>query len=193
AEQKNHYGFKQTEDKQHTTFIAQLRSFVEKGQADEATHYFKENGTRLTESELEDIYIMIKNILTARDMGLSSKSFTSLKTHDEWYNYLHLSWMNIKTFYQSKQYTSQAKHYMQAHCSEAITLGDVPEAVNLSPHYFSNLFKQEFGETFIGYLTMIRLERAKVLLEKNELSLKEISFMVGYKDPNYFSRVFKKH
>ena len=193
AEQKNHYGFKQTEDKQHTTFIAQLRSFVEKGQADEATHYFKENGTRLTESELEDIYIMIKNILTARDIGLSSKSFTSLKTHDDWYNYLHLSCMKIKTFYQSKQYTSQAKHYMQAHFNEAITLEDVADAVNLSSNYFSNLFKQEFGETFIDYLTKIRLEKAKELLEKNELSLKEISFMVGYKDPNYFSRVFKKH
>jgi len=193
TEEERPYGFKQIDEKQQATFITQLGSLVEKGQADEAAQYFKENGTGLIEGELEDIYIKIKNILSARDIGTPNKSFSSLKTYDDWYNYLHLSCMKIKSFYQSKQFTSQVKQYIQAHFHGAITLETVAGVVNLSPNYFSNLFKQEFGETFIDYLTKIRLKKAKELLEKNELSLKEISFMVGYKDPNYFSRVFKKH
>ena len=65
--------------------------------------------------------------------------------------------------------------------------------MNLSPNYFSNLFKEEFGETFIEFLTKTRMENAKELIGENTYSLKEISFMVGYKDPNYFSRVFKRY
>ena len=65
--------------------------------------------------------------------------------------------------------------------------------VNLSPNYFSNLFKEEFGETFIEFLTKTRMENAKSLIEENVYSLKEISFKVGYRIPNYFSRVFKRY
>jgi len=193
AEQKSRYGFIQTNEKHHSELMTQLGYLVEKGQPDEAIHLFKQYEAELTESEKEDIYMMIKNVLTAKDIPLPNSPFTSLKTTDDWYNYLHLCCMKIKVFYQSKQYISQAKTYMQEHFHKAITLENVADAVNLSPNYFSNMFKQEFGETFIDYLTKIRLEKAKGLLEKNELSLKEISFIVGYKDPNYFSRVFKKH
>src|SRR5699024_2742279 len=193
AEQKSRYGFIQTNEKRHSELITQLGYLVEKGQPDEAIHLFKQYEAELTEREKEDIYMMIKNVLTAKDIPLPNSPFIALKTHDDWYNYLHLCCMKIKVFYQSKQYISQAKTYMQEHFHDAITLENVADAVNLSPNYFSNMFKQEFGETFIDYLTKLRLQEAKKLLEKNELSLKEISFIVGYKDPNYFSRVFKKH
>src|SRR5699024_2579700 len=83
--------------------------------------------------------------------------------------------------------------YLSAHYDQDVTLEDVASSVDLSPNYFSNLFKQEFGETFIDYLTKLRLNKARELIRENRYSLKEISFMVGYKDPNYFSRVFKKY
>ena len=63
--------------------------------------------------------------------------------------------------------------------------------INVSPQYLSKLFKEETGENFIDYLTAIRIKIAKDLLEKNELSVKEICFSIGYNDPNYFSRMFK--
>ncbi|QGS69500.1 AraC family transcriptional regulator [Oceanobacillus sp. 143] len=99
----------------------------------------------------------------------------------------------MKGFYQSKSFIEQARNFMHTHFQEAITLENVAASVNLSASYFSNVFKQEFGMNFIEYLTMIRMQKAKGLIEENTYSLKEISFMVGYKDPNYFSRVFKKH
>lgn len=189
---KRHVGFSQENEGLQTIILGKLAYFVEKGHDVEATQLFEKHADGLTERDKEDIYMMIKKTLALRDIVAVERSFKSLQTNQDWYDYLKLSCMKVKTFYQSKQYINQAKAYIHKHFNTAITLEDVAAAVNLSPNYFSNMFKQEFGVTFIDYLTQVRLESAKELLEENELSLKEISFMVGYKDPNYFSRVFKK-
>lgn len=86
----------------------------------------------------------------------------------------------------------KAKDYIEKHYAEAITLESAAEYVELSPFYFSKLFKDRFGMTFIDYLTEIRIKHAKTEMTDSGKSLKEICFSVGYKDPNYFSRVFKK-
>ncbi|WP_163183241.1 response regulator [Neobacillus sedimentimangrovi] len=86
-----------------------------------------------------------------------------------------------------------AKEFIEAHFAESITLEQVAEYVELSPYYFSKLFKDRFGMTFIDYLTELRIKQAKMMIVDQGKSLKEICYSVGYKDPNYFSRVFKKH
>ncbi|AMQ21784.1 AraC family transcriptional regulator [Anoxybacillus geothermalis] len=86
----------------------------------------------------------------------------------------------------------KAKDYIDRHYAEPLTLEEVAEHVGMSPHYFSKLFKEQFGITFIDYVTNVRIERAKEALVRTDCSLKEICFSVGYNDPNYFSRVFKK-
>ena len=50
----------------------------------------------------------------------------------------------------------------------------------ISPYYFSKLFKDEVGQNFIEYLTQIRMEKAKELLSSSEYTMKEICIMVGY-------------
>ena len=65
--------------------------------------------------------------------------------------------------------------------------------MDISPYYFSKLFKQEDGRTFIEYLTGVRIHQAKMLLRNPGNSIKEIGIMCGYSDPNYFSRIFKKY
>ena len=88
----------------------------------------------------------------------------------------------------------KAKVYIQAHYQKDISLDDVSREVNISPYYFSKLFKEETGQNFIEYLTQIRMEHAKQLMEKDtELSMKEVCIACGYQDPNYFSRIFKKN
>jgi two-component system response regulator YesN len=86
----------------------------------------------------------------------------------------------------------KAKEYIENHYADSITLELVAEYVELSPFYFSKLFKDRFGMTFIDYLTEIRINHAKAEMVDHGKSLKEICFSIGYKDPNYFSRVFKK-
>lgn len=84
------------------------------------------------------------------------------------------------------------KEYMEKNYHKPITLEEVGEMVHLSPHYFSKMFKIRTGKSFIDYLTDIRVERAKKLMQTHERNIKEICYAVGYNDPNYFSRVFKK-
>ena len=93
---------------------------------------------------------------------------------------------------QSESVISRAKTYIDENFSKELSLDEVSRVVNISPYYFSKLFKEESGENFIEYLTRVRIAHAKELLKRPELSIKEICLMSGYSDPNYFSRIFKK-
>lgn len=84
------------------------------------------------------------------------------------------------------------KDYLEAHYAEDISLEDLAEQVNISPQYFSKLLKKTTGFNFIDWLSMLRVKKAKELLTGTSLTVKEVCFLVGYKDPNYFSRIFKK-
>ncbi|GIO70079.1 AraC family transcriptional regulator [Paenibacillus sp. FSL M7-1455] len=86
----------------------------------------------------------------------------------------------------------KALAYIRERFQEELSLEDAAEHVHLNPYYFSKVFKQQTGETFIDYVTRLRIDKAKDLMKNGELSLKEVCYAVGYKDPNYFSRVFKK-
>lgn len=74
-----------------------------------------------------------------------------------------------------------------------ISLQKVAAEVALSHYYFSHIFKDELKITFIEYLTKIRMEASAKLLKNRNLSVNQIAYAVGYQDPNYFSKVFKRH
>lgn len=86
-----------------------------------------------------------------------------------------------------------AKDYIRNNFAKDISLDDVSRKLNISPYYFSKIFKEETGENFIEYVTNIRIDTAKELLMDKTYSMKEICSMCGYSDPNYFSRTFKKN
>jgi len=86
----------------------------------------------------------------------------------------------------------QIKQYIYEHSHEEISLEAIGKRVGLSPFYISKLFKEQLGVNYIDFLTECRIEKAKKLMGDPERSLKEITFEVGYRDPNYFSKVFKK-
>ena len=86
-----------------------------------------------------------------------------------------------------------AKQYVQEHYSESITLEDVCAATGFSVSYFSALFKKESGEGFSKYLTGVRMERAKELLQESSLPVSEVCAQVGYSDLKHFTQTFKKY
>ena len=86
-----------------------------------------------------------------------------------------------------------AKDYINCNYDKDLSLDDVSRRVDISPYYFSKIFKEGTGKNFVEYLTLVRIEKAKELLVNTEHSMKEICIMVGYSEPNYFSRSFKKN
>lgn len=74
-----------------------------------------------------------------------------------------------------------------------ISLQKVSSEVSLSHYYFSHIFKDEFKITFIEYLTKVRMEAAAKLLKNRKLNVNQVAYAVGYQDPNYFSKVFKRY
>ncbi|EFM12599.1 two component transcriptional regulator, AraC family [Paenibacillus curdlanolyticus YK9] len=86
----------------------------------------------------------------------------------------------------------EIKQYIAEHSQEEISLETIAKRVQLSPHYISKMFKEQLGVNYIDFLTECRIDKAKALMLNPQLSMKEITFEVGYNDPNYFSKVFKK-
>jgi YesN/AraC family two-component response regulator len=89
---------------------------------------------------------------------------------------------------------AQAKHYLSSHFTEDITLKEVADTVHISPSYLSAELKKQTGLAFKEYLTSLRIEKAKNMLEETDLKIYEVSEKVGYGYDNsyYFDRVFKK-
>ncbi len=76
--------------------------------------------------------------------------------------------------------------------NEDMSLQLVASYVNVSSNHFSAIFRKETGETFIDYLTGVRMDSAKELLTCTSMKTSEVGFEVGYRDPHYFSFLFKK-
>lgn len=82
--------------------------------------------------------------------------------------------------------------YIQKHYAEQITLKSLSDYVGLSENYFSNLFKAETGENVTFFINKVRIENAKRLMFSTNKKMYEISQLVGYQNPTYFSTMFKK-
>lgn len=94
---------------------------------------------------------------------------------------------------QSKRIIRKAVEYIDDNfADEDISLNIVSEYVEVTANYFSAIFSSEMKQTFVEYVTNKRMEKAKKLLKQTQLHTGEISAEVGYKDPHYFSYVFKK-
>lgn len=87
----------------------------------------------------------------------------------------------------------EAIAYIHDHLDQNLTLAELSQLVYMSPHYFATLFKQSTGLTPHHYVTKCRIEKAKQLLAKHELSLVEISHSVGFQNQSHFTRVFRQY
>lgn len=82
--------------------------------------------------------------------------------------------------------------FIKAHYMKDISLQDAAKTMNYSDAYFCKIFKQCFDRNFTSYLSEFRVEKAKGLLSDVTINIKEISDKVGYRDSNYFAKVFKR-
>ena len=75
---------------------------------------------------------------------------------------------------------------------DPLTLKNIAATLNVNPSHLSRKFKSETNMNMMDYINQKRIEEAKLYLERDNISITEIAFLVGFNDLNYFSRVFKK-
>lgn len=89
---------------------------------------------------------------------------------------------------------ARAKAYIHGHYAEPISLGQLADYLGVTATYLSSLFHKSIGESYIKYLTRVRMEKAAILLKSSaELKVYDIADKVGYVSDKHFSHVFKQH
>ena len=162
---------------------------------------FENEGVNLIEAQqrvLELLWIasrLLNEIGVAPDTPLYSfqiKDFRQLRTETN--HLLNQMWQTHREYNDRVEDNTikQIRQYIMEHSHEQISLVGIAQKYELSPIYISKLFKEQLGINYITFLTECRLEKAKKMMLNPEKSLKEITFEVGYQDPNYFSKVFKR-
>ncbi len=123
-------------------------------------------------------------------------AFSSIESNKKYLKDILEAAIDLREGVSQKKYHSlleEAKSYIRQHYEdEDISLNVVAASVNLSPNHFSSIFSQQEGQTFIEYLTAVRMEKAKELLRTTAMKSSVIAYAVGYEDSHYFSYLFKK-
>ncbi|WP_058301285.1 response regulator transcription factor [Gorillibacterium timonense] len=93
----------------------------------------------------------------------------------------------------SRRVISLTVEAMERRLEEDLTLKTIAEELYMNPTYLGRIFKEDIGESFSSFLTGLRIAKAKALLDDITVKVYEVSERVGFKDPAYFSYIFKKH
>lgn len=147
------------------SFIKGLGCDTNEMESADTEEVFAESGKNM-ESAIAYAKKMISQAIEIRDQNSGNKNRSILKTAVDFID----------------------SHYMD----EEISLNTVANVANVSSNHFSALFSQNMGQTFIEYLTTLRMNKAKELLRCTGMRSSEIAGEIGYKDAHYFSYLFKK-
>ena len=130
------------------------------------------------------------------DMRMLFEQETSLKKLKEYLSKLINKIIDLRysvSGNKNSEIVNIAKEYINNNYMEDdISLNTIASYVNMSPSYFSALFRKETDQTVVEYLTHVRMEKAKELLMCSSKKASDIGYEVGYKDAHYFSYIFKK-
>lgn len=189
-----------------------LKKGLKKEVGEFTDNYLKSAGDENMESILFRQYIVLDVQLAAigflsdlkGDTGMGNlvkgtqEFFNHTKTREETREYIEFMLgrcLEVRDNLTGNKYApiiEKAKDYIQTHYSDDISLNSVADYVGISPSHFSRIFSQEVGDTFIDYLTQIRMEHAGEMLRCTNQKITDICGKVGYRDTNYFYTLFKK-
>ncbi len=117
--------------------------------------------------------------MMASSAGLKIKKESGLKTES---GRQRRSWLFDK-----------AKEYLQTNYQRPIALEDIANELKVSTYHLSHIFSRESDFSLFEFLTQIRMEKARGLLEEGKMTVSEVAYAVGYNNSNYFSKVFHKY
>ena len=195
-----------------------VENFLKTGTCGEVPHFINEYFQSLGEKNIQSLlfrqYVTMDMYFTAVSMveqlGYTSEElvkkcgdfkamtavFSTVEQSGKYMCKVFEAAMELRDAVSQQKYSSllqKARNYIEEnYANEEISLNMTAAAVNLSPNHFSTIFSQETGQTFIEFLTSVRMKKAKELLRSTTMKTAEIAFAVGYKDAHYFSYLFKK-
>jgi len=100
--------------------------------------------------------------------------------------------LNDRKSTRSDKLVDLARGYIKEHYMEKMTLADVAEALNISSGHLSNTFKKLTGTTLSDYIAQVKIQHAMELIDTHQYLMYDISDKLGFDNPYYFSKVFKK-
>ncbi|MDS1030191.1 PocR ligand-binding domain-containing protein [Bacillota bacterium LX-D] len=139
---------------------------------------------------------MLKTVLALNSEYV--KQFSELKSSEDIFQWIDKAILSFVAAVEegkdvrNLQVVQRAGDYMRNNYSKKIAVEDVAQAVYLSPCHLSKIFKQELGCTIMEFLTKIRIEEAKKLLRNPQYNVIQVADELGFKDPGYFTKVFKR-
>lgn len=99
----------------------------------------------------------------------------------------------IKNKKSEKTPLSKSLRYINEYYTSEIRTTNLAKMENMCMTAYNKAFKNQFGKSPVNYIISLRMQLAMELLETSDISIKEISFMCGYDDFNYFTRLFKQY
>lgn len=175
---------------QSSQWVSSIVNALRTGEEKSAVYYWSEWWhTRPQKSSRRHLWLQLEELVKEMNGTLEEDMPSDAA---EWKRLLHLVGAYRGLHFQEHHQIEKVKAYVKEHYAKPLQLEDMAGYVQWSPAYFSHQFKEVTGVSFVDYVTRIRMQEAKRMLQDRERPLKEISISIGYKDPNYFSRVFKK-
>ncbi len=104
-----------------------------------------------------------------------------------------IQYLNKRGEIKNKNVIEQIIQYVQTHLKDEITLEEVAKKVYLTPNYVGYVFKESMGMCFSEYVQACRMEAAQRMLKEPGCKIYEVALKVGYKNPHYFSKLFREH
>ena len=191
-----------------------IREFLKVGDKEEVIYFvdefFKDLGTNVMKSNMFRQYIImdayfcvadfLEDIKISRDeietFDADSGILQSEKTAVNYIVRIIKKALELREKTASNRYgdiVGEVMDYIeQNYADEELSLNLLASHVNFSPNHLSMIFSQQTGKTFIKYLTDLRMNKAKELLRCTGKRSSSIAVEVGYRDPHYFSYLFKK-
>jgi len=193
--------------KTRSLFKQILKSGREAGEAlfkDYWIHIFKKDAFLIAKGKMVALFTLLiqdieSHLLLENSFNIEpAEEIMPLETIDAWEKWADgamTSLFNILEKNKNLSYPqplSKALSYISENYNEKLTLTLVAEWCLVSPGYLSRLFSEHLDIKFIDYLNSYRINQAIILLKNRDISIKEVTYLVGYTDPNYFSRIFRK-
>lgn len=147
--------------------------------------------------ELELKYVVMQNFVSnfnSERLQRSIQEFETLEQLMEWLEeFLKDKILMLSSMWKQnvRKEIAEAKRYVMNHIGEKVGMEEMAKRLGLNPTHFSRLFRLETGLTFIEYVTRVKMEQARDLLNQTNLTIVEIAEQLGYDNVSYFIKLFR--